>query len=420
MNESTGLKDYMNSITLFFNDLDEPLNIGKSEIKTLLHILSGVSDFRMKGKTIYGLENLLAICFYLAIKGEFHSFHYAATYVRIKECKFVELGLVEKGKTPSHDTFRRIFSHLDAAALRDAFICKINTFLEAIAVHDKGMKGKYRILSGDGKTFNGSGRKDGTRNLNVFNIYNASTSVCLSSVPLTSKESEIPQFQKMLPKYDLRKTIVTADALHCQRKTCEIIIAHRGHYVFKAKGNSFSFYDEVAAAFADKKAKIKSLTHNDCDYEFIKVKDIISDADWPGAETYVRMVSHKRDDQKEKGQDYHYFVSSLKDPLLIAEAADNRWQIENGLHLFKDKFLREDDCTFTNKNAVQCMAVINNIVYSFYKISTAMLGYQTMQETKIRFKDDPEALINLMLPMLKKKNVSALIKENLKGRKKPE
>ena len=47
-----------------------------------------------------------------------------------------------------------------------------------------------------------------------------------------------------------------------------------------------------------------------------------------------------------------------------------------------------------------------------------MLGYQTMQETKIRFKDDPEALINLMLPMLKKKNVSALIKENLKGRKK--
>ena len=60
MNESTGLKDYMNSITLFFNDLDEPLNIGKSEIKTLLHILSGVNDFRMKGKTIYGLENLLA------------------------------------------------------------------------------------------------------------------------------------------------------------------------------------------------------------------------------------------------------------------------------------------------------------------------------------------------------------------------
>lgn len=137
MNESTGLKDYMNSITLFFNDLDEPLNIGKSEIKTLLHILSGVSDFRMKGKTIYGLENILAICFYLAIKGEFQSFSYAAEYVRVWEDKFVELGLIEKGKTPSHDTFRRIFNHLDATALRDAFIYKINTFLEAIELKIK-------------------------------------------------------------------------------------------------------------------------------------------------------------------------------------------------------------------------------------------------------------------------------------------
>ena len=53
---------------------------------------------------------------------------------------------------------------------------------------------RLSAASGDGKTFNGSGRKDRAANLTVFNIFNASTSVCLSSVPLTYNDSEVPKF----------------------------------------------------------------------------------------------------------------------------------------------------------------------------------------------------------------------------------
>ena len=48
MNASEGLKDYMKCISMFFQDLEKPLEIGKTEINTLLHILSGVTDFRLK------------------------------------------------------------------------------------------------------------------------------------------------------------------------------------------------------------------------------------------------------------------------------------------------------------------------------------------------------------------------------------
>ena len=41
MNASEGLKDYMKCISVFFCDQERPLKVGKTEINTLLHILSG-------------------------------------------------------------------------------------------------------------------------------------------------------------------------------------------------------------------------------------------------------------------------------------------------------------------------------------------------------------------------------------------
>ncbi len=86
-------------------------------------------------------------------------------------------------------------------------------------------------------------------------------------------------------------------------------------------------------------------------------------------------------------------MSSVTNKELIIEAIDNRWSIEDELHLFKDDFLREDACTFTNKNAIK-----------------------TMARTRIRYKDNPMEIIELLLPLLNKKNVNRMILENMRGR----
>ena len=418
MNKCCKLQDSIADVLLFFQDLKVPYKAGNKEIRSLIHILSGVKDFRIEGKTTYRLENLLTICFLLALRGEFHSFSYAATYVRVREEEFVKLGLVEKGKTPSHDTFRRIFTHLDANSLRDVFASKIKVFLNRIAGTAEHNQKKVSILSGDGKTFNGSGR-GGRHNYNVFNMYNASSSVCLTSIPLADKDSEIPAFQKLLPKYNLRNTVVTADALHCQRDTCGIIVEKGGEYVFKVKGNQKALMEDIQSKFSDGRSKITVLTHNNCEYSFIKLPKSYIGYEWPGQKTYVKMISHKRDAHKDDAaRRPQLFLTSLSDPVLIAEAIDNRWQIEDGLHLFKDNVLKEDACSFTDGNAVKVMATINNTVYSLYRISSAILGDRSMQETIIRFKDDPVSLVSTVLPLLEGRNLTNLIKENARGRKK--
>ena len=127
------------------------------------------------------------------------------------------------------------------------------------------------------------------------------------------------------------------------------------------------------------------------------------------------MISHKREDQSDYNPIPQYFVSSSPDIQLIAEAVDNRWDIEDGLHYFKDKFLDEDACTFMGKNAVKVMATINNIVYAFYRIASAIVGDETMSMTIIRYKDNPVELISLVAPLLKKTNLNKLIRMNMRG-----
>jgi hypothetical protein len=48
------------------------------------------------------------------------------------------------------------------------------------------------------------------------------------------------------------------------------------------------------------------------------------------------------------------------------------------------------------------MATMNNIVFALYRLA-ASVNNETMAKTRIRYKDDPMELIELLLPLLEKK-----------------
>lgn len=58
-------------------------------------------------------KNLIEICFVMALMGKFVSFYNVEQYVKLKPNLFIKLGLVEKGKYPSNDTYARAFQYLD-------------------------------------------------------------------------------------------------------------------------------------------------------------------------------------------------------------------------------------------------------------------------------------------------------------------
>ena len=410
------------TLALFFEKADWHFKSNRKNINTLVAMLADIPDFRLRGMIKYKLENILALCLYLALKEEFHSFHHAAIYIRYHEDRFVKMGLISKGECPSHDTLQRVYSMLDSNEYRDAVIGRIKEFMVKMIENDPRNNKRKRLLQVDGKEFRGSGRVKTTineekGNINVFNIYDYSYGLCVSSTPLEDKESEIKECKRMLRKFNLSNTVVTADALHCQRDIAEIILSRKGEYVLRVKDNQKNLKKEIKRRFKEFNKQIVKVFYNDIDYSFLVLKEVYQDSEFPGVKIYGKALSNKRKNNDARKKNTMYFISSSDNVELVKECFDLRWKIEDDLHKFKDDFCKEDECSFTNKNAIKNMAVTNNIVHALYKIA-ASINNDTVDIAKIKYKEEPEKMLNMLLPLFKGNTATNLIKENMRGTKK--
>lgn len=62
----------------------------KSQLKDFFHVFSGLTDYRYKPFTEYRLENLVGICFVMALMGKFTSFYNVEQYVKLKPTLFIK------------------------------------------------------------------------------------------------------------------------------------------------------------------------------------------------------------------------------------------------------------------------------------------------------------------------------------------
>lgn len=345
-------------------------------------------------------------------------FSYASQYISVYKQDFIKMGLIINDKVPSHDTLRRMFMLLDANSIKEIIINNLNSFLTKIL--NNYSSSKKELISIDGKEFKGSGRsinsKKKMNNKNVLNVYNSSKEICIYSNPLDDKESEIKEAQEILNKYNLKNIVVTGDALHCQKRTCEIIVNKKGDYVFTVKENQSALLEEMKTRIVNSKSII-SKSYNDCDYSILLLPSTYKGLEFAGQKAFIKMISNKRKNQNINKQTERYFLSSIKDPQLIVEAIDNRWKIENDLHKTKDEFFVEDNYKFTDKNAIKVMAALNNIAYSFFRITASFLQEKTPTITKIKFNKDPMEILEKITPLLNSREFNKLLNDNLKGKK---
>ena len=417
-NGITLLKELNSSVSLLIQEKDISFDSFKRDIRFFLHLLDKIPDFRDKKLIDYSLSNLLLISLILIMKGEFKSFSYASQYISVYKQDFIKMGLIINDKVPSHDTLRRMFMLLDANSIKEIIINNLNSFLTKIL--NNYSSSKKELISIDGKEFKGSGRsinsKKKMNNTNVLTVYNSSKAICIYSNPLDDKESEIKEAQEILNKYNLKNIVVTGDALHCQKRTCEIIVNKKGDYVFTVKENQSALLEEMKTRIVNSKSII-SKSYNDCDYSILLLPSTYKGLEFAGQKAFIKMISNKRKNQNINKQTERYFLSSIKDPQLIVEAIDNRWKIENDLHKTKDEFFVEDNYKFTDKNAIKVMAALNNIAYSFFRITASFLQEKTPTITKIKFNKDPMEILEKITPLLNSREFNKLLNDNLKGKK---
>jgi len=178
----------------------------------LLDLLAEVHDPRRAEGKLYKLPYVLLFSI-LAIVSGCNSYRGIVTFIDVHRRRLNAAFGLKWRRAPTHTAIRHILQGLDPATVEAAFHHHAALLQAARATPGQGS------IALDGKTLRGS--FDNFRDraaAQVLSAFATDTALVLAHVDIAEKSNEIPAAQALLAELGLaRGTIVTLDALHCQK-----------------------------------------------------------------------------------------------------------------------------------------------------------------------------------------------------------
>ncbi len=338
----------------------------------LITILRNIPDPRSGNAQRHALLDILAIALVASICG-CESCVEIADFAEDREELFAEFLDLENG-LPSHDTFSRIFRLLDPSALSSA----LGRFVEDLGADGAG------VVAIDGKTLRRSfDRAAGRSALHVVTAFATDARLVIGQKAVPEGGNEITAARQLLEQLDLRGMLITADAMHCQRETVELVLARGGDYLFALKDNRPAMHAEVAAFFADPPpGSVACHETVDADHGRVEIRRhaVTHDVAWlfsdrryageprmPGLTTIARVERIVERDGKTTRSARHYLSSAPLTAERFAEAARAHWGIENGVHWVLDTTFDEDRARNRKDHGPENLAIIRKLALNILK-----------------------------------------------------
>ena len=151
--------------------------------------------------------------------------------------KFLEL----PNGIPTHDTIARVFSRLKPEQFQKSFL----SWIQSISCFNPG-----EAIAIDGKTLHHSYDRGGDKKaIQMVSAWATSQRLVLGQVKVDKKSNEITAIPALLKVLELNGSIVTIDAMGCQRSIVKSIIEQKGDYAITLKKNQPSLYARVEELF---------------------------------------------------------------------------------------------------------------------------------------------------------------------------
>jgi predicted transposase YbfD/YdcC len=280
--------------------------------------------------------------------------------------RWLESFLELPGGIPSHDTFARLFSMINAERFGECFL----EWVSSVAQRADG-----RVVPIDGKTLRRSHNGDRNSALHVVSAFCAENRLVLGQVATQEKSNEITAIPELLEVLDVLGAIVTIDAMGCQKDIVSKIISKGGDYTIGLKGNQPKLLKAVEEHFKD--VHLDTEATDDLDVHFIEEKShgreriqatfasgdltgIEQVGDWAGLQSVAMVITDTMDKGRWKTERRYYLSSLEQNADQVAHAVREHWSIENSVHWVLDVAFREDDSRVRRENGAQNLAVMRH------------------------------------------------------------
>jgi predicted transposase YbfD/YdcC len=290
----------------------------------------------------------------------------------LKKSEFLKTFLDLENGIPSHDTIGRVFSKLNPKTFCACFA----TWVESLAQSVQG-----RVIAIDGKTLRRSYEK-GEKPLHLVSAFAADNRLVLTQQAVDEKSNEITAIPELLKMLDVKKAIITIDAMGCQKEIAAQIMDQGGDFVLSLKDNQPNFHAEVNEMFLrGLDTDFKDMKHRQCEtpeekchgrtekrtYHMIRPSKewLAKHPEWKGLKTLGMVFSERQVDGKEATGETRIFISSL--PLKVtsfANAVRSHWAIETKLHWVLDVSYREDENRSRKDHTAENLAWIRRVTAS--------------------------------------------------------
>jgi predicted transposase YbfD/YdcC len=355
--------------------------MSKTKPVSIRQCFAEVPDPRREHMRLHNLWDIFAITILAVIAGA-DSWVEVANY-GLSKLDWLQSFLELPHGIPSHDTFNRVFALLNPTAFQEGFL----NWIRSIAKNTLG-----RLVAIDGKTARHSFDKAaGKGALHLVSAWASENRLLLGQQAVDSKSNEITAIPELIKTLEISGSIVTIDAMGCQKDIAAEIRQAGADYVLAVKDNQPTLHEDIRQVFSDgfdnDFAGLEQHCHHTEEkghgrvekryYHVLTVpKELAAKhADWEDLRSIGMVISERQEGDKEPSIETRVFISSLPAKVKkFAHAVRNHWGIETSLHWVLDISFREDDSRLRKDHGQENMGLLRRLAASLLHNDTTCKG----------------------------------------------
>ena len=350
----------------------------------LVSYFSMVTDFRVLGRCLHNLCDILGLVL-CGVLADCDSFVDICDYGRDNE-DFLknELGFQFINGIPSEDTLERVFKRLEISELESAYrhiAADISLALRQITIDGKELRSCIP-----------QGKKHSL--VQLVNVWVSDLQLSFGQYRIEKKSNEIKAIPEVLKLIDCKDSVVSIDAIGCQKHIVSDIIAKEADYLIALKKNQKVLYEQVEAEILRRLNDLPVASQWNIDhgrreerkvYVLEDLRFIDETKDWKGLNSVI-LVERKIWKNNTLNSSKKLYISSLKNtqPQKMGDYIRNHWAIENELHWQLDVTFREDDSRVKQENAAINLHIIRKWALFLLKKESSKISLKRKRKKAAR------------------------------------